>query len=746
MNQIPFLTVLLLLVGLQSSGAARVKALEGGGTGPYKAVMKEESTLPEHTVFVPRHLKVFGPQHPLPILVWGNGACANSPWEHKNFLNEIASHGYLVLATGLLPENDEPYRGAMSRSEQQTESIDWAIRQNSDPQSPYYNKLDLAHICLSGMSCGGLQSLFNCGDPRISSLMICNSGLFNQENAGRAVPNMPMPPKEKLKDIHTPVIYILGGKEDIAYENGMDDFRRIAHVPAYAANLPVGHGGTYRQAHGGEFSVAALAWLDWQLKGDSAAARMFQGDTPCLTRREGWTLESNAMARKVWAKNPIVQTRYTSDPAPMVHGDRIYVYTGHDEAGADFFWMYDWHIFSSADMVNWTDHGTPLSLASFSWADDRAWASQCIERDGRFYWYVCAHSKLSGGMAIGVAVGDSPTGPFRDALGKPLYDDGKWDNIDPTVMIDDGGQAWLFWGNPVIRFARLHRDMVSFDGESQLVKQTVEGFGSPSISERQKDVQYKDCYTEGPWIMKAPGTPSASYYLLYAAGGIPEHIAYSSAPSPEGPWTYRGEVMPQEPTGSFTNHCGVASFRGHDYFFYHTGNLPGGGGFGRSVAVEEFHYNADGSFPVIHHSAEGVCPVATLDPYVRQEAETMAWADGVSTEHSDTPSGDRQVWVSDIHHGDFILVREVDFGSSAPVAFTASAASALQGGRLEVRLDSPVARPVATLLVEGTGGWEQWKTVGAAVDGVAGKHDVYLTFAGNKGARLFNLDWWQFSR
>ena len=98
------------------------------------------------------------------------------------------------------------------------------------------------------------------------------------------------------------------------------------------------------------------------------------------------------------AQNPFVQTWYTSDPAPMVYGDKVYVYTGHDEDAADFFWMYEWRVYSSSDMVNWTDHGPLLSLASFTWADDRAWASQCIERNGKFYWYICAHSKLSGGM------------------------------------------------------------------------------------------------------------------------------------------------------------------------------------------------------------------------------------------------------------------------------------------------------------------------------------------------------------
>ena len=279
--------------------AAKTRIIEDGGTGPFKAIMKEEPTLKEHTVIVPQDLTPFGPQKQLPVLVWGNGACANSPFEHINFLNEIASNGYIVLATGNIPMTDEWYKGPMSRSEQQIESIDWIIAQNADPKSPYYQKIDVKNICVAGMSCGGLQTLYNCADPRITTLMICNSGLFKQSNASQAVGGMPMPEKSKLKDIHTPIIYILGGPTDIAYENGMDDFHLISHVPACAVNYPVGHGGTYRQPHGGEFTIPALAWLNWQLKGDQEAAKMFIGKKPALLDRKDWTIEKNKPFQKL---------------------------------------------------------------------------------------------------------------------------------------------------------------------------------------------------------------------------------------------------------------------------------------------------------------------------------------------------------------------------------------------------------------------------------------------------------------
>ena len=436
------------------------------------------------------------------------------------------------------------------------------------------------------------------------------------------------------------------------------------------------------------------------------------------------------------AQNPFVQTWCTSDPAPMVHNGTMYVYTGHDEDGADFFWMQEWRVYSTQDMVNWQDHGSPLALESFSWADDRAWASQTVERDGKFYWYICAHSKISGGMAIGVAVGDSPTGPFRDALGKPLFENGSWDHIDPTVFIDDDDQAWLMWGNPQVYYLKLNRDMISYEGELGKLPMTEEAFGGPMMKEREKGKTYKDSYVEGPWLTKRNGT----YQLLYAAGGVPEHISYSTAPSPLGPWKYAGEIMPLSNTNSFTNHCGVADFKGHSYFFYHTGKLPQGGGFGRSVAVEEFKYNADGSFPTILPTDEGVKPVGEFNPYRKVEAETMAFSKGVKTEQNDEVG----VYVSDIHNGDYIKLQNVCFCNKLPRTFTARVASGLRGGQIEVRLDSIKGKLACRLEVPATGGWEKWQTLTADfTEIVKGRHDLYLVFKGRKGPKLFNFDWWE---
>lgn len=300
-------TLALLLLALSGSVTAETptsgsfpapeiarRTIEDGGTGPHKALMASDRTLTNHTVFRPKDLSGFGPGTKLPIIAWGNGACANSPWEHVNFLSEIASHGFLVVAIGPMPaEGQRGGRGGPTRSALLTDAIDWAIAQNGDSSSQYSGKLAVDRIAVAGMSCGGLQALEVAPDPRITTAMVCNSGILG--NPGGGMGGMPKLTKAQLEKLHTPVIYILGGEKDIAYQNGMDDFRRINHVPAFAANLNVGHGGTYSQPHGGDFARVATAWLQWQLKGDPQAAAMFEGEPCGVARMAGWTVEKKGI-------------------------------------------------------------------------------------------------------------------------------------------------------------------------------------------------------------------------------------------------------------------------------------------------------------------------------------------------------------------------------------------------------------------------------------------------------------------
>ncbi|WP_416903759.1 glycoside hydrolase family 43 protein [Micromonospora echinospora] len=427
------------------------------------------------------------------------------------------------------------------------------------------------------------------------------------------------------------------------------------------------------------------------------------------------------------ADNPIVQHIYTADPAPLVHDGRVYLYTGHDEDGSTYFTMREWRVFSSADMVNWTDHGVPMNLATFAWADANAWAGHVIARNGKFYWYVPVRQRSNGQMVIGVGVADSPTGPFRDALGRPLVGNGE---IDPHAFVDDDGQAYLYWGNPNLWYVRLNPDMISFSGTPTRIPLTTAGFGT-----RTGNPSRPTLYEEGPWVYKRSGL----YHMVFAAECCSEFIAYSTAPGPTGPWTYRGTIMPRQGS-SFTNHAGVIDFNGGSYFFYHNGALPGGGGFTRSVALERFTYNSNGTFPTITMTTVGAPQVGTLNPYVRQEAETIAWGSGIETE----PSREGGMNVGWIENGDHVKVKGVAFGTGA-ASFSARVASATGGGRIEVRLDSAGGPIVGTCAVGGTGGWQNWTTTTCGVSGATGTRDLYLRFAGGSG-HLFNVDWWQFGR
>jgi arabinoxylan arabinofuranohydrolase len=436
------------------------------------------------------------------------------------------------------------------------------------------------------------------------------------------------------------------------------------------------------------------------------------------------------------SQNPIIQTYFTADPAPMVHNGTVYLYTTHDEdvTVRNFFTMYNWRCYSSTDMVNWTDHGAVASLKNFTWHEKNngAWAPQCIERNGKFYLYVPIH-----GEGVSVLVSDSPTGPFIDPIGKRLIDsDHIWQDIDPTVFIDDDGQAYLYWGNPSLWYVKLNDDMVSYDtsiGKNGVVsiEMTPEAYGA-----REKaDENHATNYEEAPWLYKRGDI----YYMVYAAAGIPEYIAYSTAPTAEGPWSYKGFIMERAPHLAFTNHPGVIDFKGNSYFFYHTQELSGGQGFKRSVSAEQFKYNADGSIPLIVPTKDGIKQsVANLNPYKRVEAETIAWSEGLKTT-TDNKAG---VYVSKIENGDFIKVRSVDFGKGAR-AFEACVATDSEGGSIEIRLGSVDGLLLGICKVNNTGGWLKWATQSCKVAKAKGVHDLYFVFKGGEGD-LFNFDWWRF--
>lgn len=298
------------------------------------------------------------------------------------------------------------------------------------------------------------------------------------------------------------------------------------------------------------------------------------------------------------ADNPIFPDILTADPAAMVYKDKVYLYTGHDEAKDNkvFYDMKKWLAFSSSDMVNWKRHGSPLSVKDFTWAKSDAWAAHTIEKDGKFYWYVTVRHATINGFAIGVAVADSPTGPFKDARGSALVTNDMttntpidWDDLDPAAFIDDDGQAYLFWGNTKAYYAKLKDSMIELDGPIKEIEDLPE-------------------FTEAAYVHK-----HGKYYYLSYATGFPEKTAYAMSKSIHGPWEYKG-ILNELAGNSNTNHQSIIEFKGRSFFIYHNGAtriIEGdqhlfGGSFRRSVCIDELFYNKDGTIKRIVMTSEGI--------------------------------------------------------------------------------------------------------------------------------------------
>lgn len=288
--------------------------------------------------------------------------------------------------------------------------------------------------------------------------------------------------------------------------------------------------------------------------------------------------------------NPIINHAYTADAAALVVGDSVYLYTGHDEAPAkeNRYVMHEWLCFSTADMVHWKAHPSPLNVRAFSWAKGDAWASQVIEKNGKYYWFVAVEHATIKGKAIGVAVSDKPTGPFVDALGKALVTNDmttetkiSWDDIDPTVFTDKDGSTYILWGNTTLKQAKLKENMIELDGAYKLIDLPK--------------------FTEAPWVHYRKGW----YYLSYAYE-FPEKIAYAMSRSINGPWEYKG-ILNEIAGNSNTNHQAIIEFKGNWYFIYHNGALtPDAGSFHRSVCIDRLYYNEDGTMKRVVMTSEGV--------------------------------------------------------------------------------------------------------------------------------------------
>ena len=467
---------------------------------------------------------------------------------------------------------------------------------------------------------------------------------------------------------------------------------------------------------------------------------------------------------------PLFQTKYTADPSPLVVGDTLFLYTSHDASPEDIpdenekssagFFMYDWLLWSTTDMVNWTEHGAVASLKEFPWRsrENGAWAIQTVARNGKYYLYAPLH-----GHGIGVLVGDTPYGPFKDPLGKPLvWDQSNWYDIDPSVWIDDDGQAYMYWGNPYTYCVKLNDDMISTKGDI-LILNPIDGVMRPvkeegaridlNVPGSNKAKWAVNNYQEGPWLYKRGG----HYYLAYASTCCPEALGYAMSDSPTGPWVSKGYIMrPTERDRG--NHPGITDYKGHSYIFGQDYDLMHLETFvhheRRSVSATEITYRPDGTIEEVPYwlDQQPMTQLHAFNPYQRVEAETMAWGFGLKTAKMGIPNtgvvadmpastGKRNMYVYHIDNGEFIRLRGVDFGLGAQ-CFSITAAAKGQC-TVTLRLDSREGPVIGTVRLADTADLDTYQAFNTKVNGADGIHDLYLCFSEVSGD--VRLDWWQFT-
>ena len=288
--------IALLAAGALLSTAASAEPVSGT-LGPYAVAMEQDASLPDHTIYRPADLNAV--RGKLPMIAFGNGGCANVGSAYKTFLGEVASHGYVVTAPGPIepPAPVAGQRPSQSKPQQMQAALTWAQAQAAKPGGVYQGRIDTDRLAVMGQSCGGLEAIQAGGDARVKTVLVLNSGIIRGgiPNADGTVrePSGYLPASAAdLKNLHTPVAYLIGGPTDQAYRGAEGDFADIAGVPLFNGNTTLGHGGSWRQPNGGIMGKAAIDWLNWRLKGDAAASKTFVGADCGLCRDPQWTVKS----------------------------------------------------------------------------------------------------------------------------------------------------------------------------------------------------------------------------------------------------------------------------------------------------------------------------------------------------------------------------------------------------------------------------------------------------------------------
>ncbi len=357
---------------------------------------------------------------------------------------------------------------------------------------------------------------------------------------------------------------------------------------------------------------------------------------------------------------------YGGDPSVLVDGDTVYLYTGHDISKSDSYVITEYLCYSSTDLVNWTSEGSVMTVSTddVSWVSGStsAWAAQVAKYNDKYYLYYCSWDKTSSGQqSIGVAVSDSPTGPFVD-IGEPLVagtltepSTSTYNDIDPTVWIetDENGEEhrYLAWGNGLFYICELNEDMISVKDQNGDGVITCGSYGEADIVNQQSALV---SFTEGPWLYRrsdADGNYYGDYYLFYAANWR-EKIAYATTDSlMDGKWSFGANIMSVTATSN-TNHVAVFDFKGGTYMIYHNGSLPGGSGYRRSACIVQISFDEEGAVEFITETAIGLAGTASQ----------IALSDGslLGHEHYTNNASDNKYPYLDVAVGIYEVTEESD--------------------------------------------------------------------------------------
>lgn len=421
--------------------------------------------------------------------------------------------------------------------------------------------------------------------------------------------------------------------------------------------------------------------------------------------------------------NPVILDG-SADPSARVFNDRVYIYPSHDFSRDNDFWiMKDWKVYSSEDLVNFTDHGMILIGKEISWAadPDHCWAPDCIEKNGKYYFYfpLSDEAGIWNGQ-IGVGVADKPYGPFRDALGYPMIDDqdkpgdyiGGYYNIDPAVFTDNDGKSYLFWGNGACFMAEFNEDMISLKSEIRAVK-----------------IENNQGYQEGPFVWKRKGI----YYLLYSRTGSSGYdvLDYATSMQIEGPYQFMGTIVGHGRKGN--EHGSVFQYKGQWYVAYH--DLFPTDKF-RKTCLEIIHYRENGEIVRVQPTRKGV---GWYDASEKIEAENY-FEKSENIQYKEL--GDSGFQLVRVKDGEWVKFPNVKLTFNYQNHFSARVATEGVGGSIKIFADSLSGEKIGELRIDNTGGWDSWQILDTMLVSFSGTNDIFLRFTG-KEEELFSLDWFR---